>query len=86
MAFMLRVYSFRLSVRPFFRPFVCSFVHSLCFRHVRGITSKFYVKVSQNGYILATTYQKAFIFGPWRVSLHSVSSGPRVHATGWGWR
>ena len=51
-------------------PFVCSsvtyvrlFVLSY-FCPVRGIASKFYVKVSQVGYISATTHQKAYIFGP----------------------
>ena len=53
-----RVYSFRLSVRPF----VCSFVrNSVTFVE---FASKFCVKVSQVVYISATTYQKAFIFGP----------------------
>ena len=40
-------------------------------------------------YILGTTYQKAFILGPKvpsRVSFHSMTSGPRVHARGWGQR
>ena len=53
-----RVYSFRLSVRPF----VCSFVRtSVTFVE---FASKFCVKVSQVVYISATTHQKAFIFGP----------------------
>ena len=53
-----RVYSFRLSVRPF----VCSFVRtSVTFVE---FASKFCVKVSQVVYISATAYQKAFIFGP----------------------
>ena len=43
-------------------PFVCSFVRtSVTFVE---FASKFYVKVSQVVYISATTYQKAFIFGP----------------------
>ena len=45
-------------------PFIHSYVRSW-FCYVCGITSKFYIKVSQNGYILAVTYQKAFIFGSW---------------------
>ena len=49
---------FRLSVRPF----VCSFVRtSVTFVE---FASKFYYKVSQVVYISATTYKKAFIFGP----------------------
>ena len=57
-----RVYSFRLSVRPF----VCSFVRSFVRTSVTFVefASKFCVKVSQVVYISATTYQKAFIFGP----------------------
>ena len=55
---MPRVYSFRLSVCMF-----CLFIRTL-FRPVCGITSKFYVKVSQVGYISPTIHQKAFIFGP----------------------
>ena len=43
-------------------PFACLSIRSW-FRHVRGITSKFYVKVSQMGYIWPTTHQKAFVFG-----------------------
>ena len=38
-------------------------------------------------YILGTTYQKAFILGPWvpsRVSFHSLASDPRVHCQGVG--
>ena len=50
-----RVYSFRLSVRPFLCSLVRSFVE---------FASKFCVKVSQVVYISATSYQKAFIFGP----------------------
>ena len=43
-------------------PFVCSFVrNSVTFVE---FASKFCVKVSQVVYISATTYQKAFIFGP----------------------
>ena len=49
-----RVYSFRLS-GPFLGSLVRSFVE---------FASKFCVKVSQAVYISATTYQKAFIFGP----------------------
>ena len=52
------VYSFRLSVRLY----VCLFVRtSVTFVE---FASKFCVKVSQVVYISATTYQKAFIFGP----------------------
>ena len=40
-------------------PFVCSLVRSFV-----EFASKFCVKVSQVVYISATTYQKAFIFGP----------------------
>ena len=50
--------SFRLSVRPFVRSFVRTSVTFVEF------ASKFCVKVSQVVYISATTYQKAFIFGP----------------------
>ena len=50
-----------------------------------------------DGYISATTHQKAFILGwwvPWRVCLHSINFGLRVsinfglrvHALGWGWK
>ena len=59
------VYSFRLSVRMF----VCSFVRLFVsfvrtsFRRVE-FASKFCVKVSQVVHISATSYQKAFIFGP----------------------
>ena len=49
-----RVYSFRLS-----GPLVCSLVRSFV-----EFASKFCLKVSQAVYISATTYQKAFIFGP----------------------
>ena len=56
LAFMAKVYSFRLSVRPF----VCSFIR-ISFRRVRA---KFYIKVSQVRYISLTTHQKAFICGP----------------------
>ena len=52
------VYSFRLSVRPFVRSFVRTSFPRVEF------ASKFCVKVSQVVYISATTYQKAFIFGP----------------------
>ena len=57
-----RVYSFPLSVRPF----VCSFVRSFVRNSVTFVefASKFCVKVSLVVYISATTYQKAFIFGP----------------------
>ena len=57
-----RVYSFRLSVRPF----VCSLVRSFVRTSVTFVefASKFCVKVSQVVYISATTHQKAFIFGP----------------------
>ena len=56
--------SFRLSIRLSF--FLRWFVE---------FTSKFYIKVSQVGYISPTTHQKAFIFGswvPWRVCIHTV--------------
>ena len=36
-------------------------------------------------YISATTYYKAFMFGPllpWRVGIHSMTPNPRVHAPG----
>ena len=57
-----RVYSFRLSVRPFVRSYVRMFVrNSVTFVE---FASKFCVKVSQVVYISATTNQKAFIFGP----------------------
>ena len=57
-----RVYSFRLSVCPFVRSYVRMFVrNSVTFVE---FASKFCVKVSQVVYIAATTYQKAFIFGP----------------------
>ena len=51
--------------------------------HVSGI----YVKVSPVGYIFPTTHQKALVFGPWvpgRVCFPFISSGPWVHALGWG--
>ena len=50
-------------------------------------TTKFYVHVSQVGYISPITHQKAFIFGPyvsWRVGFHSMTPDPWVHAPGWG--
>ena len=47
-------------VFPFVRSSVCMFVRSF----VVEFASKFYYKVSQVMYISATTYQKAFIFGP----------------------
>ena len=59
------VSSFRLSVRPSVRSFVCT---SFCY--VCGIYDKVLVKVSPVVSILVTTFQKAFIFGPqlfWRV-------------------
>ena len=61
-----RVYSFRLSVRPFVRLYVRLFVRSFVRTSVTFVefASKFCVKVSQVMYISATTYQKAFIFGP----------------------
>ena len=52
------VYSFRLSVCMFVRSFVRTSVTFVEF------ASKFYYKVSQVVYISATTYKKAFIFGP----------------------
>ena len=56
------VYSFRLSVCPFVRLYVRSLVRtSVTFVE---FVSEFYVQVSQVVYISATTYQKAFIFGP----------------------
>ena len=56
------VYSFRLSVRPFVHLYVRLFVRtSVTFVE---FASKFCVKVSQVVNISATTYQKAFIFGP----------------------
>ena len=48
------IYSFRLSVRMF----VCASVKYVEF------TTKFFVQVSQVGYISRITRQKAFIFGP----------------------
>ena len=48
--------------------------------------SEFYVKVSEVGYILPTTHQNTFIFGPWvpwTVWFHIISFGPRVHVP-WG--
>ena len=49
-------------VFPFIRLYVRSFVHtSVTFVE---FASKLYVKVSQVVYNSATTYQKAFIFGP----------------------
>ena len=44
-------------------------------------TSKFLVKVSLSGYIMPSTHQKAFIYGPWapkRVSFLALRFGPRV--------
>ena len=38
-------------------------------------------------HILTSTYQKAFILGPYilcRVSFYTMTSDPRVHAQGWG--
>ena len=55
------VYSFCLSVHPFIyiRWYVCSYKFpSVAFG------AKFYIKVSQMGYISPSTHQKAFIFGP----------------------
>ena len=49
-------------VFPFVCSFVCLFVRT-SFRSVE-FAPKFCVKVSQVVYISATTYQKAFIFGP----------------------
>ena len=74
-------------VRSYVRSFVCLFVRT-SFRRME-FASKFCVKVSQVVYISATTYQKAFIFGPllpWRVGIHSMTPDPRVHAPGWGER
>ena len=51
-------------VFPFIRSYVRSFVRPFVIPSVRGITSKFYVKASQVGYISPTTHQKAFLFGP----------------------
>ena len=65
--------------------FVHSYVRSFV-SHVCGIYhKKFYIKVSQVGYISLTTHQKAFIFAPWvpwRVYLRVTSYGPSVHAQG----
>ena len=70
----------------FVRLFVRSFVRSY-FRRVE-IASKFCVKVSQAVYISATTYQKAFIFGPYIVTLegwHSLHDrGPHGPCPGVG--
>ena len=52
----------RSYVLMFVRSFVRSFVRT-SFRRVK-FASKFCVKVSQVVYISATTYHKAFIFGP----------------------
>ena len=49
-------------VFPFVRLYVRSFVRT--FVTFVEFASKFCVKVSQVVYISATTYQKAFIFGP----------------------
>ena len=54
---MSRVYSFCLSVHML----VCSYLRSSV--TFMEFTTKFYVKVSQIGYISAAIYQKAFIFG-----------------------
>ena len=53
-------------VRSSVRPLVCSLVSSFVRTSVTFVefASKFCVKVSQVVYISATTYQKAFIFGP----------------------
>ena len=53
-------------VFPFVRSSVCKFVRSFVRTSVTFVefASKFCVKVSQVVYISATTYQKAFIFGP----------------------
>ena len=53
-------------VFPFVRSSVCMFVCSFVRTSVTFVEfkSKFCVKVSQVVYISATTYQKAFIFGP----------------------
>ena len=53
-------------VFPFVRSSVCMFVRSFVRTSVTFVefASKFYYKVSQVVYISATTYQKAFIFGP----------------------
>ena len=46
-------------------PFVCSFLCLFVRNSIPyGITSKFYVKATQMEYILPTTHQKAFLFGP----------------------
>ena len=68
-------------------PFGCMFVCSS--GTLTKITSKFCVKSFSDGYISTSTHQKAFILGPWvpwRVCLHSMNFGPRVHALWWGWR
>ena len=49
-------------IPSYVRSFVCLFVRT-SFRRVE-FASKFYAKVSQVVYISATTYQRAFIFGP----------------------
>ena len=53
-------------VFPFVRSSVCMFVCLFVRTSVTFVefASKFCVKVSQVVYISATTYQKAFIFGP----------------------
>ena len=53
-------------VFPFVRSSVCMFVRLFVHTSVTFVefASKFCVKVSQVVYISATTYQKAFIFGP----------------------
>ena len=53
--FLFVCWSLRMFVSSFVRPSV-TFVE---------FTTKFYIIVSQVGYIWPTTHQKAFIFGPW---------------------
>ena len=53
------------------------------------IKSKFCVKVSQMGISQQPLIRKHSYLGhgyPRGVCLHSMNFGPRVHASGWGWR
>ena len=77
------IYSFHLSVCPFIRTYICSFIRSY-FRPVHGITSKFYMRATWVAYISPTTHQKAIhiwypggsAFIPW---LLTPGSMPRGH-------
>ena len=68
-----------------FHSYIRSFVHdSVPFME---LFFKFYVKVTQVGYISATHLSESipiYTIGTWRVGFHSMTPDHRVHGPGWG--